>query len=1717
MNNAKKTFISGLNADDSFFSHKKEDNLDALNARVITSKEGKAGSVSNIVGNRLITNTNIVPAGSKVIGVHEDPTTNNIFYFTTNTNGDHRIFCYDELDIKIYVVLADGDFGGTYDLNFSLTKPITGISYIDGLLYWTGPDNKEPSKINVDRGILVHDPSYITTETAYELPIKKHIITVIKKPPFSPISIEVLEDSNRDTSFIKPQAHTFAYRYVYKDGETSVFSPTSDYYPHQNMANKNHRKSKKINLTIPSAETISDDVRKIQVGVKYDSDSSYFIIKEYHHTHDATVINAHNSGTDISFDYFNDMLGNPVNDSDSVKLYDTVPHHAEALAIARNRLFLGNITSGRVNPVKLTTSHFSLNQVQSNVLASTSTISSTERTDGGTRGFSSASSYQFGIAFYDFAGRSGGVLTDENFVVVTPERSEFITTYTSSVNWTLTSTSDIIIPEWAHHYSILRTKNLTKDFTLSNLSNKVRYYTFDSNNSFTVNLEKVDDDGDPTGKFSDNELISFNKNYKGIAIGLGDLSTYQLGYSYQEGDRIKLIKGTEVFDFAITSTAGEFVLVNLKNLNSSDFLNTGTLANLDYNIRYEIYSPHKIAQNEFFYETNNFYPIENPGTTTRTFSVKNGSTKGGVYLKNRKAELSNEIPFEYEYYDDSKSGNNNDLRNKQKYVEFPSFYGTGSNDLSVVDNTVYSGVSDDLRIEIVIDGNGTPDTFKYRVMSSPTNVGTYFTNVSCSTSTITLAASAGSVQIQFASTTGHTIGDRWTINAKDQNSGPVSQDDDHRALPSFHGQPNDVILVGTEITFDVKEWAESNQEFTYKHVATRTYDNLEELYWEDQVYNGTEWGITHSRIAFRRGTIVKPNSSSKLNILGDDGTASPAVVTPSLTDGTNVHMIVQSLGYENNFLDGDPKIRLKIRYELPDAYEYDAETMNPSDDYFLRWIQITGRPNISVQDVEQQKKTTGISFSETKIPGSKINGLSKFSALDEDQLDEVTGPLRKLALSTKTQSTGTILLAISENETTSIYLGEEQLQGASSGNQFLSVSSKVIGTKNSLQGSYGTLNPESVVVAEGNVYWFDVKNETVLSYSQNGLLPIGDLKMKTFFSDKSKLVVDNKFVPATFDAYNNEYILTLPSGEGYEVVLQENPFLETNPSTTFTTPATQPANKVITVIVPAPWSVAINASLVDGVATFSLDSPYRFKINSPSITNFSGMTLSNASSGGFTTTVESGVTYYNPANAKLQITGVQDNQDFPVINIERNDGLSNNEITASILRYAGTFDSYEDNPVSHTGTVYQATGPGLHSTFGSKVTASSGQVVIPITSTHPWTLYTDGNHLGTNTIGNNVLEFFQAEGSSHTNIPIADISVSNTAIGSIGFAAGAGNITVSNISDSSTRVEFRAQKLIEAIVSTDAETNISSTGFTMNGNYSSAGDGTATTKGFVYSSSSINPDLGSGTDCVVSGTSTGTFSKVLTGLSNSTSYYYRAYVINEIGTVYGATQTVTTFGASTTTPTVTTNGATAISSARIKTTGSYSTDGGATVTEAGAVISSTATNPIIGATGVTKVVAASGTSSPWLADATGLNASTLYYVKAYATNVNGTAYGSVVQVTTPAAQGGVGSFVTTTTAISPNGGTIYFQLSKTTIGAVSGGMTVRVMNGSQVLNSDIFTISIGSSGTTQQFFINAPANVHTQSRTLYLQIQSMTGVTFDNSLPFVNINYPVNQPGTNIP
>ena len=286
MENTKKTFIAGINTDDSKFAQTAQDNLDALNARVVSSAEGKAGSLSNVDGTRLIPNNQSFLPDTKVIGSYEDPTTNDMFYFLVATqNGGNQggsvIYCYKSKLETIYKVITDSNLESSYKLNFNKDKPVTGIGYIDNILYWTGVDGREPFRINVERGIKANNTDYVTSELAYQLPIKKSVVTLIRKPPMLPLKTTVEEDSVRDTSFLKSRAHTFAYRYVYKDGETSVFSPASYHYPNQDMDDLNHKTSKKIKIDFPFYEAesngISQDVHKIQFAVKFDKDTSYFI------------------------------------------------------------------------------------------------------------------------------------------------------------------------------------------------------------------------------------------------------------------------------------------------------------------------------------------------------------------------------------------------------------------------------------------------------------------------------------------------------------------------------------------------------------------------------------------------------------------------------------------------------------------------------------------------------------------------------------------------------------------------------------------------------------------------------------------------------------------------------------------------------------------------------------------------------------------------------------------------------------------------------------------------------------------------------------------------------------------------------------------------------------------------------------------------------------------------------------------------------------------------------------------------------------------------------------------------------------------------------------------------------------------------------------------------------------------------------------------------
>lgn len=158
----------------------------------------------------------------------------------------------------------------------------------------------------------------------------------------------------------------------------------------------------------------------------------------------------------------------------------------------------------------------------------------------------------------------------------------------------------------------------------------------------------------------------------------------------------------------------------------------------------------------------------------------------------------------------------------------------------------------------------------------------------------------------------------------------------------------------------------------------------------------------------------------------------------------------------------------------------------------------------------------------------------------------------------------------------------------------------------------------------------------------------------------------------------------------------------------------------------------------------------------------------------------------------------------------------------------------------------------------------------------------------------------------------------------------------------------------------------------------------------------IERKLASGTFAVIGTTAKDIATYNDTGLSPGTAYIYRVYSYNPAGnsTTYSNEISLTTTALL---PTITTTAATSITTTSASSGGSIASDGGASVTSRGVCWSSTSSSPTIALSTKTSNGLGSGSFSSSI---TGLNAATTYYIRAYATNSAGTAYGSVITFTT---------------------------------------------------------------------------------------------------------------------
>jgi uncharacterized protein (TIGR02145 family) len=192
------------------------------------------------------------------------------------------------------------------------------------------------------------------------------------------------------------------------------------------------------------------------------------------------------------------------------------------------------------------------------------------------------------------------------------------------------------------------------------------------------------------------------------------------------------------------------------------------------------------------------------------------------------------------------------------------------------------------------------------------------------------------------------------------------------------------------------------------------------------------------------------------------------------------------------------------------------------------------------------------------------------------------------------------------------------------------------------------------------------------------------------------------------------------------------------------------------------------------------------------------------------------------------------------------------------------------------------------------------------------------------------------------------------------------------------------------VVTSTSVTGLTTVQATFNAEVNSQGGGTVTERGAVWNTSG-NPTVNS--NRVPSGSGTGVYTASITGLSGGSNYYVRAYAINNFGISYGVEIPFTTlFGLAT----LTTNNVIA-QSITASSGGNITDNGGSTVTARGVVWNTTGTPTISNS----RTTDGSSTGS-YVSNMTALSPSTTYYVRAYATNSTGTAYGNQQTFTTTA-------------------------------------------------------------------------------------------------------------------
>ena len=223
------------------------------------------------------------------------------------------------------------------------------------------------------------------------------------------------------------------------------------------------------------------------------------------------------------------------------------------------------------------------------------------------------------------------------------------------------------------------------------------------------------------------------------------------------------------------------------------------------------------------------------------------------------------------------------------------------------------------------------------------------------------------------------------------------------------------------------------------------------------------------------------------------------------------------------------KYSTKINWHNCYSFGNGVESDRIRDDFNAPQIDNGCRVSSTFLEYGEEQISSGLIHSGLYNSSSSVNNLNEFNMAEKitKNINPAYGSIQAL----KTRQNNVVVFA--EDKVLKVLADKDAVFNAD-GNPQLVATNRVLGQAIPFVGDYGiSKNPESLAVDNYRMYFTDKARGAVLRLSMDGLTPISNVGMRSFFRDELKQCYD---LTGTFDIVAGEYNLSLsrdPFGSNY--------------------------------------------------------------------------------------------------------------------------------------------------------------------------------------------------------------------------------------------------------------------------------------------------------------------------------------------------------------------------------------------------------------------------------------------------------------------------------------------------------------------------------------------------------------------------------------------------------